>query len=106
MDFQVFQMLGGTLALSAAQCAFDNRLISALASTAPGIDPSLVLATGATEIRSAFSADEVPGIVMAYIDGLRVVWAIAVSLGGCAFVVCFFGSWKRLIGGDKKSSSA
>lgn len=98
-------MLGGTLGLSAAQCAFDNKLIETLARTVPDIAPSVVLATGVTDIRSSFTPDQVDGILLAYLAGLKVVWAIAISFGGCAVLVCFLGPWKRLHkGGPPKTS--
>ncbi|KAI0148994.1 major facilitator superfamily transporter, partial [Pestalotiopsis sp. NC0098] len=87
----LLQMLGGTLGLSAAQCAFDNKLIETLARTVPDIAPSVVLATGVTDIRSSFTPDQVDGILLAYLAGLKVVWAIAISFGGCAVLVCFLG---------------
>jgi MFS transporter, DHA2 family, glioxin efflux transporter len=84
------------LGLSAAQCAFDNKLVETLARTVPGIDPSVVLATGVTGIRASFAPDEVTGILLAYLAGLRVVWAMCISFGGCAVLLCFLGPWKRL----------
>ncbi|KAF2815514.1 MFS general substrate transporter [Mytilinidion resinicola] len=100
-----FQMIGGSFCLSAAQSAFNNRMISTLASTAPGVNPAIVLATGATQIRSAFTAAQVPDIVAAYMAGLKVVFAITVGTFGFACLIGFFGSWKRLHAEDLKKAS-
>jgi hypothetical protein len=89
-------MIGGAFFLSAAQSAFNNTMISTLAFTAPGVDPAIVLATGATQIRSAFTAAEVPGIVAAYMAGLKVVFAIAAGAFGFASLISLCGSWKKL----------
>ncbi|OCK73483.1 MFS general substrate transporter [Lepidopterella palustris CBS 459.81] len=57
--------------ISIAQCAFNNTMIENIISTFPGIDASLLLGTGATEIRTLFTAQEISGIVCAYIASLR-----------------------------------
>ncbi|RDW77848.1 putative efflux pump antibiotic resistance protein [Coleophoma crateriformis] len=92
----VFQMLGGAFLLSASQSAFNNRVIATLASTAPGVDPAIVLATGATQIRTAFTSVQVPGVVAAYMAGLKVVFAIAVGATSFAALFSLCGSWKKL----------
>lgn len=89
-------MIGGSFTLSAAQSAFNNKLISTLSSTAPGVNPALVLVTGATEIRDVFTPAQVPGIVAAYMQGLKTVFAICTGTFGAAFLVSLCSSWKRL----------
>ncbi|KAH8586190.1 major facilitator superfamily domain-containing protein [Bisporella sp. PMI_857] len=91
-----FQMLGGAFLLSASQSAFNNRMIATLASTAPGVDPAIVLVTGATQIRTAFTSAQVPGVVAAYMAGLKVVFAISVGASGFAALFSLCGSWKKL----------
>ncbi|KAH8657674.1 efflux pump antibiotic resistance protein [Xylariales sp. PMI_506] len=91
-----FQTIGGAFLLSAAQSAFVNKLVSVLAYSAPGVDPSAVVATGATELRNVFTAEQVPGILVAYMAGLKVTFAIAVGAVGFAFVISLFSSWRRL----------
>ncbi|CAH0051604.1 unnamed protein product [Clonostachys solani] len=91
-----FQTIGSAFLLSAAQSAFVNKIATVLRSSALDVDVGTVIATGATEIRHAFPADQVPGIVIAYMEGLRVTFAIAATAVGLAFVVSFFSSWKRL----------
>ncbi|KIW20704.1 hypothetical protein PV08_01281 [Exophiala spinifera] len=91
-----FQMIGGSFTLSAAQSAFNNKLISTLRSTAPGVDPGLVLVTGATEIRRVFTPAQVPGIVAAYMQGLKSVFAIGTGTFGAAFLASMCAPWTRL----------
>ncbi|EXJ81107.1 hypothetical protein A1O3_07395 [Capronia epimyces CBS 606.96] len=91
-----FQMIGGSFTLSAAQSAFNNRMLSTLASTAPGVDPATVLVTGATQIRDAFTAAQVPGVVAAYMEGLKVVFAICIGTFGTAFLFATCAGWKKL----------
>jgi len=97
-------MIGGSFCLAAAQSAFNNRLLSTLASTAPNINPATVLATGATQIRSAFASAQVPVIVAAYMAGLKVVFAMTVGTFGFAFFIAFLGSWKKLHAAELKST--
>ncbi|KAH8646216.1 major facilitator superfamily-domain-containing protein [Xylariales sp. PMI_506] len=92
----LFQTLGGAFGLAAAQSAFDNRMINTLASTAPGLDVSLVLNTGATELRSVFDSAELEGVLLAYLAGLKVVWIVTVAAGGAALLVSLMGKWDRL----------
>ncbi|KAH8835028.1 major facilitator superfamily domain-containing protein [Flagelloscypha sp. PMI_526] len=100
-----FQCIGGTILLSAAQSAFGNKLISTLQTSAPEINPALVIATGATELRAVFSADQVVHILAAYMAGIKAVFAISIAATGLAVVVSSCNSWKRLVhdgkGADK-----
>ncbi len=78
-----FQTIGGAIWISAAQAGFTNKMLHRLPVTAPGVNPSLVLATGATELRNVFHADQISGILDAYMDGIRVTFAISIA---CACV--------------------
>ncbi|KAK4506935.1 hypothetical protein PRZ48_000668 [Zasmidium cellare] len=91
-----FLTLGGSLFISAAQCAFNNELIKYIAANLPGIDPAIALGTGATEIRKAFPAEQVPIVIDAYVAGLKNVFIIAIAAFSAATVVGFLGDWKRL----------
>ncbi|KAH8900467.1 efflux pump antibiotic resistance protein [Thozetella sp. PMI_491] len=102
----LFQNLGGSFTMAAAQSAFVNTLISDLASTAPGINPAEVIATGASQIRAVFPPDQVTGIVLAYMGGLKVVFAFSIALTGMAFAIGLFTDRKRLQGEDKQGTGA
>lgn len=91
-----FQILGGAFFISAAQSAFANKLITSLATTAPNLDPRLVLSVGATDLRKVFSAAQIPGILAAYMDGLKVAYALVVALVGISFVFALMPRWERL----------
>ncbi|KAF2657846.1 MFS general substrate transporter [Lophiostoma macrostomum CBS 122681] len=91
-----FQSIGGAFSISAAQSAFVNRMVSELGRIAPGIDPQMVIATGATQIRHAFPADQVPAIVQAYMAGIKVTLALVVGLMGADCLLAPFVPRKRL----------
>lgn len=90
----VFQTLGGAFSVSAAQSAFENRLLARVPVTVPSIDPALVLATGATELRQVFSAVDIPRIVEAYMDGLKVSFALVIALAVVSIPIALCAKWQ------------
>jgi hypothetical protein len=96
LTISVLQIIGGALGISAAQAAFVNRMSSTLASTAPGISPLQVIATGATEIRKVFPTEIVPGVIRAYMEGIKVAFALSVTMAGLSFVLSLGMDFKRL----------
>lgn len=92
----VFQTLGGAFSLAAAQSAFVNEMIGTLLSTAPDINPTLIIATGATEIQKAFTPAQIPSVLFAYMTGLKVTFAMAAGIAGVSFLASFLTSWKRI----------
>ncbi|KAK3064268.1 hypothetical protein LTS18_008731 [Coniosporium uncinatum] len=96
----VFVTCGGAFFLSAAQSAFNNELIKAFATKLPEIDPILALGVGATQIRQAFTAAQIPLVIEAYTLGLKAVFAITVAAFGVSAIIGFLGSWKRLHSDD------
>ncbi|KAI9747821.1 MAG: hypothetical protein M1815_003848 [Lichina confinis] len=91
-----FQTVGGAFLVSAAQAAFVNVLVKVLPSSAPSVPPPMVLYTGATDLRSVFGPDQVPGILVAYMRGLKAAFAIGVASTGLAFLIILFQRWNRL----------
>ncbi|KAK4245176.1 major facilitator superfamily-domain-containing protein [Corynascus novoguineensis] len=91
-----FQCIGASALVTAAQAAFVNRMVQMMPTTAPDVDPAKVIATGATLIRVAFPDDQVPGIVVAYMAGIKVAFGISIGGAGLGLVICLFSRWKRL----------
>ncbi|KAI4729939.1 MFS general substrate transporter [Aureobasidium sp. EXF-10728] len=91
-----FVTIGGAFFISAVQCAFNNQVIKELMANLPGIDPSVVLGIGATQIRQEFTSSQTPIVLDAYMVGLKAVFAIATAAYGISTIVGLFGSWKRL----------
>lgn len=63
---------------------------------APGVDPGLVLLTGASELRSAFPPDVLPGVLEAYMVGLKAAFAVALTFSGVAFLCSLAIPMRRL----------
>ncbi|KAK4164959.1 putative HC-toxin efflux carrier TOXA [Cladorrhinum sp. PSN259] len=101
-----FQTVGGAFWVSAAQSAFVNQLVKRLATSAPDANPFLVLGTGATQIRTVFPPEQVPGILIAYMAGIKTSLAIAVGAVGLSFFVSLFYGFKKLDTDSVKASGA
>lgn len=82
--------------ISAAQSGFVNQLLSKLASTAPRVDPVLVIATGATELHRVFSGAELDGILIAYVWGIKIAYAITIGAVGLAIFISLCSKWTRI----------
>ncbi|KAI8156044.1 putative efflux pump gsfJ [Colletotrichum sp. SAR 10_70] len=91
-----FQTVGGAFFVAGAQSGFLVTVLKKVAVYAPSVDPNLVALTGATEIRNAFPADAVPGIIQAYMDGLKVTFAIAIAGAGVSFLISLGSRWGKL----------
>ncbi len=67
-----------------------------LPSTAPSVNPALVVAAGATELRNIFSVDELDGILVAYMAGIKVAFAVTIGAVGISFPLSLLSKWKRI----------
>ncbi|KAF2103444.1 MFS general substrate transporter [Rhizodiscina lignyota] len=101
-----FLTVGASFFISAAQSAFNNQVVEALAKSLPNINPATALATGATQIRTAFTPTQVPFVVDAYMTGLKAVFAITITAYGVSTFIGAFGSWKKLHGDALKKASS
>ena len=101
----VFQLVSGALSLSIAQSLFANRLLSSLPRFAPNVDPKLVLITGATEIRKVFAREEVQGILLSYMTGLKAAFAMAIAAAGFTVLASFLPEFKSIRGRVGKAAA-
>jgi MFS transporter, DHA2 family, glioxin efflux transporter len=90
------QTIGGAFFVSAGQAALSNILISHIKTYDPTVSPQLLLATGATQLRDVFSAEQMVGILEAYMDGLHATFAIAITIAGLATFVSLASEWRNL----------
>jgi hypothetical protein len=102
----VSETIAGAILLSASQCAFVNKMLGSLAVTAPDVDVVKLIATGVSEIRSVFPAEQIPGILLAYMDGLQISFAIAAATAGAAcLLACIVAVLPNRLG-NKKTGGA
>ena len=91
-----FQTIGGAFMLSAAQSAFVNHMLLELPKKAPLVNPLQVVATGATELWHTFGPDVLPGVLEAYMSGIKVAFAISIAGVGTACLISLASDWKRI----------
>jgi hypothetical protein len=88
-----FQIIGGSFSVACAQAAFASTIVRRVSVHAPTVEPRLLLDLGATELRNRYNGDELQGILQAYMDGLRVAFAVAIALLGVGFLFSFVPKW-------------
>ncbi|KAK0662960.1 putative MFS toxin efflux pump [Cercophora samala] len=97
---QFFQAFGGAVFIAVSQTVFQNGLITNMLRDAPGIDPAVILNSGASQIRQVLERigrlDAVEEVLAAYVLGLRNTYYISVAAAGCAFLVTFVLDWKPI----------
>ncbi|KAI8634662.1 MFS general substrate transporter [Xylariaceae sp. FL1651] len=90
-----FQTIGGAFMQSAAQAALGNRLLITLSHSAPDVNPAAVISAGAADLEKTFGTS-IYGVRVAYMDGLKASFALAIASMGVAFFFSLFAGWKRL----------
>jgi hypothetical protein len=92
------QTLGGALFISVGQNVFTNQLIKNLANVVPDLDASLVLRTGATELKNAIPEEFIGGVLTAYNLALNQTFYVSVATGAMSIVGAVFVEWKSMKG--------
>lgn len=75
-----------------------NVLLKVLRGENSGVDATKVAMTGATQLRDAFSIDQIKVILDAYMQGLQAAYLVAVVASCVATVVCLGSRWIKLSG--------
>ncbi|KUI53575.1 Putative HC-toxin efflux carrier TOXA [Cytospora mali] len=111
---QFFQSLGGAVFVAVAQTVFQNGLVEGVVRDVPGLDPDVLINSGASQVRSVLKGlglEEYVGVVLeAYLVGLRHAYYISVACAAGAFCAALGLSWvnikrkKGLGGGDEQSN--
>jgi hypothetical protein len=80
---------------------FSNKLLSGVAQHAPGLDPTLVLTVGATNIQS-YLAEKAPqylsGVVLAYNEALIKAFTVATAMAALSIIGSATIEWKSVKG--------
>jgi len=91
-----FQTVGGAIWISAGQAGWSNKMLKVIAHKLPDIEPGLIIATGATELRTVFTAEQLPAVLDAYMEGLRLPFAIAIACACVTVVLSFAPRWEKI----------
>lgn len=60
------------------------------------MDPARLISTGASALRTAFAPEELPGVLVAYMHGLKAAFALSIAFCGIAFLSTLVIPWGRL----------
>lgn len=100
------QMMGGSIFVSAAQNIFNNRLIAEIPQKAPGVNPFMVVNSGATNLANVIEASLLGGVRIAYNLALTQTWYIATALA-CLFIIpALVVEWKSVKGMQPGAATA
>jgi hypothetical protein len=92
------QTLGGALFISVGQNVFTNQLVKNLQAVVPGLDPSIVLAVGATEIKNQIEEKFLSGVLFAYNKALTQTFYVSVATASMSIFGAIFVEWKSMKG--------
>ena len=87
----------GAIFISVGQNVFANRLVSGL-ETVAGLDPLLVVNTGATELRSVVAPGQLAAVLSVYNDALTATFTVVVAMGSIAIIPALLMEWKTVKG--------
>ena len=90
--------LGGALFIAVGQNIFTNRLSTNLATNVPILNPSIVLDTGATSLRTAVDFGSLEGVLVAYNDALIHAYYVSVAMAGLSLIGALGMEWKSVKG--------
>lgn len=93
-----FMNFGGSLFVSVAQNVFNNRLGAELVKYTTGIDPSIIIHVGATDLKNVVPANQLAGVLTAYNASLTQTWYIAVAMCCLTAIPACFVEWKSVKG--------
>ena len=93
-----FQLSSGAFSVSAAQSIFNNELIKNLGTLATGVDAAQVIQAGSTRIPESFTKEQVLGILLSYMKGLKASWAMGIAMAGVTVLVSFWPEWRSIKG--------
>jgi MFS family permease len=91
------QQLGGTVFVSVGQNVLSSRLIAGLlAAKVPGLDASMVVNTGATNLRDVVKPEFLAAVLKAYNHAVTTVFIVAVGTSCILIVGAVFMEWKSV----------
>jgi hypothetical protein len=92
-----FNSLGGAISISIAQNIFANKLVEEIPKYSD-IDPHILLAAGATNIRAVVPPAELAGVLYGYNKAVTQSYILAIACGGLAVLSSALFEWKSVKG--------
>jgi hypothetical protein len=106
---QFFQTFGGAIMIAVAQTVFQNGLIDGVKANAPGVDPLILINSGASQVGEVLTKmgmeKYIPVVLDAYMDGLRGTFYITTGCACMAFLMALGLEWKSVKKEGKKGGA-
>ncbi|KAK9495527.1 major facilitator superfamily domain-containing protein [Lipomyces doorenjongii] len=99
------QSLGGAVFVCVGQSVFSNELVTGL-NQISGIDPMIILATGATELRHVIAPEDFAAVLVRYNEALVKAFIVALAVAACSVVPALGMEWKNVKRAPKTTSEA
>jgi MFS family permease len=100
----LMQTMGGAIFISVGQNILTSNLVRGITQIVEGVDPAMIVNTGATELRHLVPADQLPAVLEVYNHALRQVFLISAGLSAAAIVGALGLEWKS-VKKDKKGAA-
>lgn len=89
---------GGALFISVGENVFTNKLVSGLVDKVPGVNPAIVLSTGATSLQAAIDPKFLPAVLGVYNHALITAFYVSVAMAGVSIIGSAAMEWKSIKG--------
>ncbi|RMZ91346.1 hypothetical protein DV736_g1425, partial [Chaetothyriales sp. CBS 134916] len=93
-----FNTLGGAFSVSIAQNIFSNTLVKQIPLYTHGVNPTTIIAAGATHIRDVTPPSQLPGVLIAYNIAVTGVFILSIACAGIATCLSALFEWKTVKG--------
>lgn len=90
------QYIGPTISLVLYNVIFDSSLRPEILKHASGVDADAVIAAGATTFRSIVSAQDLPGVLVAYANSFDRVFYLVAAVSVLTWVTAWGMGWKDI----------
>ena len=90
------QTFGGALFLTFAETDFSNGLTKAMNTFAPSVSVEAVIAAGASAVREAVSNAQLPGVLLAYNQGVQHTIYLAAGASAAVFAFSWGIGWRSV----------
>lgn len=92
------QLIGGAIFISVGQNIFTNKLLSNVQRTVRDISPKVILATGATSLKTVIPPADLPAVQVAYNGAIVNTFYVAVGVATLSMAGAVFWEWKSVKG--------
>lgn len=88
--------------MSVAQSIFSNKLVSGVLTQVPGVDPSVVINAGATNLKENLTVEQFTLVLQIFMNSLRDAFILPIGLAGISvFLALMLTREMRTVGGMK-----